>query len=213
MVMGTDIHGIFQRKVNDTWEDVHTDWKFGRHYMLFAWLADVRNGFGFAGCPTHVRIDPLPFNAGYPEDFDVVNSMHPIKDSTFRGDVAKYYVEDDANPDSEFYLKIWMGDHSHAWINIDEILKAPLPMVLRTGIITLALYKDWDGESAPEVWCGGISGENLLVSFPNELTDKTTHVRVEWFVNTKDEFEYFIEEVQRLKNLYGEVRFVYGFDS
>ena len=51
-----------------------------------------------------------------------------------------------------------------------------------------------------------------MVSEPDEIDNTTTHVRVEW-EDPDDGLGYFVEEVQRLKNLHGEVRVVFGFDS
>lgn len=45
--MGTDIHGVFQRRTETGWEDVEHQYSEDRHYALFAWLGDVRFVFGF----------------------------------------------------------------------------------------------------------------------------------------------------------------------
>ena len=68
--MGTDIHGVFQRfdAAAGIWEDVPSKYEQDRHYQLFAVLAGVRNGYGFAGAQTaeidpkapHVVIDVMP---------------------------------------------------------------------------------------------------------------------------------------------------------
>ncbi len=52
-----------------------------------------------------------------------------------------------------------------------------------------------------------------MISDPSDITDRTSHVRVEWFSDLNDEFKYFIDEVKRLVDEHGEVRFVFGFDS
>ena len=58
--MGTDIHGKFQKRNARTsdWEEVDTDYDFNRHYQLFAVLADVRNGYGFAGISSGDEVQP-----------------------------------------------------------------------------------------------------------------------------------------------------------
>ena len=41
-----------------------------------------------------------------------------------------------------------------------------------------------------------------------------THVRIEYEINLKEEFQYFTDEVNRLIEVHGtdQIRFVYGFD-
>lgn len=186
--MGCDIHAVFQKRTPRGWQDVSSAYEQNRHYFLFAWLADVRNGFGFAGIPTHDPIAPIAKPRGLPSDFD--EAAHNNEEQ-------------------------WMGDHSHSWLTADEILSTspPLKGISRTGIIPMELYRKWDGKSSPEEWSGGITGPNIVVAeSPAEITAKTTHVRVDWEM-PGDELDYFLTEVRRLKNAHGNVRMVFGFDS
>lgn len=207
--MGCDIHAVFQAKRNDKWADVPSPkWDQDRHYFLFAWLANVRNGYGFAGVPTHTAITPISEPRGYPPDFDVDDDEHPTTmeaiDPKRRG-----WMEDD----EKRRPTAWMGDHSHSWLTADEILAAPRPSnVLKTGVVTLALFKAWDGQSEPAEWCGDIWGGKSVISEPSEITPTTTHVRIEWFAPT-DALDYFVNEIKALKDEHGEVRMVFGFDS
>jgi hypothetical protein len=219
--MGTDIHGVFQRKIENGWEDIPSEYNFERHYLLFSWLADVRNGRGFAGIPTYTKIQPLAAPRGLPEDFKVdENDNHPnnrfdILPSSYRAFYNSLLTNSNvAIPDD--YLNIWMGYHDFSWLTADEILNG-IPsneevLILRTGVISLEKYKTWD-EHQPKDWVGDIWGTDVVISLPNEITPETTHVRVEWFISLQQELQYFIDEVQRLKDLHGEVRFVFGFDS
>lgn len=213
--MGTDVHSVFQKKTPAGWEDVESKYDEGRHYALFAWIGNVRNGFGFAGVPTHDCIEPLSNNRGLPDDFEVIDDyLHPIPANSFRGSMAEYYVDEDSDPSSDCHLNKSMGDHSYSWLSADEILGATPPRILRTGIIGIKEFRAWDGNSSPEMWAGGISGPGIMVAgSPSEVKDDTTHVRIKWFEDTKESFAYFIDEVRRLKELHGEVRFVFGFDS
>ena len=189
--MGTDIHSVFQKRTENGWEDVGTNYDEPRHYVLFAWIGDVRNGYGFAGIKTHNKIVPLSSGRGLPEDF-----QHTVEDWEYcHGDK-------------------WLGDHSHSWLTADEILNATPPKIIRSGVITIEQYNKWDGGEPEGGWCGGISGPAVvLVESESEIDNKTTHIRVSWEEDTKEYFEYFINEVKRLKDLHGEVRFVFGFDS
>ena len=189
--MGTDIHAVWQKKTDAGWEDVTSKWDQYRHYMLFAWLGNVRNGYGFAGIPTHNAIHFLSSKRGFPEDFVLDDEIQ------------------------EFHNGAWMGDHSHSWLSSDEILKAAenLGQTLRTGVVDRETFDQWDGESEPEDYCGGVFGHNIKVSSPSDLDETTTHVQVEWFDSLADNFQYFLDEVKRLVAEHGELRLVFGFDS
>ena len=204
--MGTDIHGVWQKKENGKWVDVPSEYAQDRHYLLFAWLGNVRNGFGFAGCPTHSPVVPLSDGRGLPEDFEG-GEVHPIASlDSMDPSRRKYHEEGDE-------MEIWMGDHSFSWLGADEILTAERPKIERTGIVDIETYRAWDGTTAPESWCGGISGEGIVVSTTDSICNATTHVQISWQEDTQESLQYFVDEVQRLKDLHGEVRFVFGFDS
>lgn len=208
--MGCDIHGVFQAKKDGKWQDVASTWDQDRHYFLFSWLADVRNGFGFAGVPTYTPIKPIAAPRGLPEDFEMNgDGDHP---TTLEAVCPRRleYMEDAA----KVKPTVWMGDHSHSWLTADEILATPAPdKVWRTGIVERTFFDGWDGHSSPESWSGGISGRDIHVADdPTLVTDKTTHVRIFW-MQPGDTLKYFTDEVKRLKDERGEVRVVFGFDS
>lgn len=214
--MGTDVHSVFQKKTADGWVDIESQYGDERHYALFAWIGNVRNGFGFAGVPTHDRIEPLSDSRGFPDGFTLVDGdSHPIATNAMRGPRrAERYKDADNDPEDETYLRVWMGGHSYSWLTADEILGAEPPRILRTGIVSINTFRKWDGVSSPTSYCGAISGDDVSIAeSPSEVNDKTTDVRIEWFDHTADSFAYFIDEVRRLKELHGDVRFVFGFDS
>lgn len=206
--MGSDIHGVFQRKTaSGEWVDIPSAYEQQPHYALFAWLGDVRNGFGFAGCPTHERITPLSYNRGLPDDFLMVGDDHPLTSVEHMVPISRKYRQE-GEP-----LELWMGDHSFSWVTADEVLSAELPCITRFGVVDRSTYEKWDGSTPPEEYCGSISGPTVVVSDPESIVPETTHVRIRWFVQLTEEFAYFINEVRRLKDEYGDVRFVFGFDS
>lgn len=56
-------------RVIDEWNRPYTDRPYdSRNYDLFAILADVRNGTGFAGCKTSYGFNPISMPKGLPED-------------------------------------------------------------------------------------------------------------------------------------------------
>lgn len=202
--MGTDIHAVFQAKRNGKWVDIRSEYDERRHYMLFAWLADVRNGFGFAGVPTHDPVRPISKPRGLPRG---MTEDHETTDEVYASNWRSRFRDEDDQKNV-----IWLGDHSWSWLTADEILAATVPAVLRTGIVEMELFKNWDGVSEPERSFGGISGPRVVVSTPDTITKKTSHVRIEWMSSASD-FDYFLDEIRRLKTEHGEVRMVFGFDS
>lgn len=207
--MGTDIHAIFQKRDGDKWVDVESTWDQDRHYFLFSWLADVRNGYGFAGVKIYEPLKPIiPERRGLPADFDVDGDDHPTTMEGYCPRRRKYLEESEkAN------LKYWMGDHSYSWLTADEILAAPRPRgALHTGIVPRAFYDSWDRKTPPKTWSGGITGPDVVVDEAPSVRPEATHVKISWAAED-DGLDYFVGEIARLKSLHGEVRMVFGFDS
>lgn len=211
--MGTDIHGIFQKRTGrvnnkDTWETVESEYEENRHYQLFAILAGVRNGFGFAGIKTGEPVIPISEPRGLPADLKLVDEDHYAHYPFPR----KYYEPDETDK--------WLGDHTHSWLSGDEILDYFFAdkKTEQCGVITKEEYSLWEG-GRPNSYCGDTSGLGGTVIDSTEvgtykLTGKDfSHVRVKWNSDLNDEVSYFIKEVERLVELHGEIRFVFGFDS
>lgn len=212
--MGADIHGIWQRKINDKWEDIPSTYEQRRHYQLFAVLAGVRNGYGFAGVPTGEVITPIAYPRGYPGDFAVdENDQHPISEANILTQWRREYYDEHEK------LDMWMGEHSHSWLLGSEMIDwwENAPSVVKVGILDRGIYDSWDKKSVPEMYCGGVSGPGVVIVDDNEIakqkTPNWTHIRCEWETLLKDELRYFFEEVERLVHEHKEIRFVFGFDN
>lgn len=120
--MGTDIHLIAEKRTEHGWEVVpgpvvachmceppriprpkcyychgtgkhHDEWYSARHYLTFSVLADVRNGYGFAGVQTYSPVTPIAPPRGLPADIS---------------DDARDWLDD-------------REDHSASWLTLDEI--------------------------------------------------------------------------------------------
>lgn len=214
--MGTDIHGVFQKWDGKRWVDIPSKYQGHRHYQLFAVLAGVRNGVGFAGCPTGEAIKPIAEPRGYPEGFAVQDDMHPVdnvdKMTAWRRECHEKYEKDKP-------LEIFMGDHSHSWLTGEEMLKwfKKAPVVTKVGIIDRAEYAKWNGKGEPASYCGGVGGPGVLIVDDTRASMKAqpdwTYVSVTWKQSLRKELAYFFDEVQRLQKEHGKVRFVFGFDS
>ncbi len=192
--MGTDIHGVFQRydESKKRWENIDSTYDERRHYLLFAVLADVRNGVGFAGIETGEEVDPIDEPRGLPDDFE--------------------YAFDDESDDAD------LGDHSFSWLSGDEMLAwfESVPTVVNhVGVLDRKAYLAWDKTSEPSDYCGFVLGLGVVTIDDGEqgLKPHWTHVRCTWRADLKNELAYFFEEVARLVTDHGRIRFVFGFDS
>ena len=113
-----------------------------RNYDLFAILANVRNGTGFAGCDTGDGFQILAEPRGLPKDTS-------IRDS---GDDVEY-------EDSRY---ISLGDHSFTHCTLAEALEYDYTRVTQhRGVVDAAEYSAWveaGRKGAPKGWCGGVGG-------------------------------------------------------
>jgi len=252
--MGTDIHlYVERRKKNGTWERVKpTAWKCSwcdspnekcfncegkgltqkeydrRNYDLFAMLANVRNGTGFAGVKTGNGFEPLDEPRGIPEDL----SFPPEPDYSKEND-------DDDDP--------WLGDHSFSWCTLAEALAYNYDRESKhEGVVDSAEYAAWverGRKGRPGSYCGGVSGpkvvhlsneemQKLIMSNP-ALTKKPTgderwgrpldedgksyFTSVEWTETYRfsagEAWFNFLEACKPLAKDPKDVRLVFGFDS
>lgn len=190
--MGSDIHGVFQAKVNNQWIDIESNYEEDRHYQLFVVLAGVRNEYGFAGVPTGEPVTPIASPRNFPADFDLHLDKHGDK---------------------------WMGDHSHSYLSGEEMLDwyKNAPVTKRYGVITREQYNKWDKVSEPEFHSGDVYGGSVIkisdTDFDRAAYPNYTHIRVSWNSDLKKALAYFFNEVQRLVDKHGEIRYVFGFDA
>jgi hypothetical protein len=216
--MGTDIHGVFQRHdaQTGTWHDVPSEYEQNRHYQLFAVLAGVRNGYGFAGVRTGEPTEPIAQPRGYPPDFQVADDTHTLPSMECHTLWRREYNAKHPSPDA---LYLWMGEHSHSWLTGEEMLAwaEQAPRVVKTGVMHRTEYEKWDHKSEPENYSGGVMGRDVVLVPDNAVVmAKTPHwnyVQVEWEQGLREELAYFFDEVTRLTAEHGRIRFVFGFDS
>lgn len=113
----------------------------GRNYNLFAILADVRNGRGFAGIKTGEGFTPIAEPRGIP---------------------------DDVCPEVKAIFDQWDIDgHSHSYHTLRQLLD--FDWTQTTGLqgwcnaVEWAKWSRWDrgNGNAPDSYCGGVSGMNI----------------------------------------------------
>jgi hypothetical protein len=215
--MGCDIHEYVEVRKNGKWTSVDV-WEvneeneleakrwinINRNYDLFAILADVRNGRGFAGIVTGEGFNPISKPKGLPADCD-----------------ARIYQASE-----------WWGEdgHSHSWVSVAEILAFDWTQKTKQfGVVSAAQYEDWirwrRGRGlGPEAYCGGISGCGIL-HITNKAMDELLaegransnhYTKVEWFETyyqaAPQIFGEFIPRALRLGDP-SEVRLVFWFDN
>jgi hypothetical protein len=206
--MGCDIHMILQIKKNGKFETLK-DFIVGdyRSYNAFAVLANVRNGYGFAGCDTGDEWPYISEPRGLPDDF-LINDDYRL---LVNGE------------------EIWLGEHSHSYLTLDEIdtfleSKIRNMQYKKRGVITRETYlKIKKGELLePDDWSGDVYGSPVIKILPqDELnTPKYTHVKYEWVVSGYDFQQCLFSDVEKMKKVaqdnnlqWDEVRIVFGFDS
>lgn len=168
--MGCDIHFYVERVEDGAWASadrwtpdgdseaneppVTLDYKdsfyHDRNYDLFAILAGVRNGRGFAGCDTGDGFVPISEPRGLPEDL---------------------------SPQVRAEAERWDGDgHSHSWLTVQELLDYDWTQTTtHRGFVTAADFWRWNrwdrgrGES-PKSWCGMVDGAAIRKVGETELT-------------------------------------------
>lgn len=227
--MGCDVHMFAEKKVNGKWEKIgnvfknqyydpkrettidedgyswnaeFTDEPYdGRNYDLFAILADVRNGRGFAGIKTGEGFNPIAEPKGIPED---------------ASDEYKAKCDD------------WDGDgHSHSYFTIAELTDYDWSqLTFKQGCVNLKEYKTLkDTGGYPESWSGMISGPNILVVDEAQADDmlfngipdgKEIYVMYRWGTLYSESCKTFLNDtIPALKELGdpNDVRIVFFFDN
>lgn len=220
--MGTDIHGRVQRRygVEGRYEDIG-EIENGRNYAVFALLAGVRNGTGFAGIRTHDPIQPISEPRGLPADLGFKGRDYSDFDQT----------PPHPNPQSRTieYEESEFGDHSYSWVTLKEVIDWPhwdAPLN-QCGYLDRSEYEKMIAEGrTPKSWCGDVSGLNVVKTTHAEVQagqapENWTDVYYEWSVPFSDSVRTFKLWVDYLESKHrwimepdpAAIRFVFGFDS
>jgi len=159
--MGCDIHFYVEKKVGDTWvtadewfPDPDEDGRLstyrwgpgftvekepmytGRNYGLFSILANVRNGYGFAGVDTGDGYVPICDPRGLPDD-----------------------VCSEVNTASDEY---GCDGHSHSWQTVEELLQYDWTQTTtKRGVVGKREFLRWHLRGKPESWSGSIGGGDI----------------------------------------------------
>lgn len=108
----------------------------GRNYDLFAILADVRNGRGFAGVKTGEGFEPIADPRGVPHDAAEITR-----------DYQEAYGSD---------------GHSHSYFTVAELLAYDWTQTTtKQGVVGYRELARWKLQGAPTSWSGSIDGPGI----------------------------------------------------
>jgi hypothetical protein len=195
----------------------------GRNYDWFAILADVRNGSGFAGTDTGDGFVPIDYPRGVPDDatqewLDYVEDwgmdLHSMSWLTLE-DFLNYNWDRKTKMRGVVSLNQYKelkgtNNTPNTWsgfISGPNIITVPawVADIVLTGEIYPYTYQ-------PKPWEKTLEAVKLSLDCEYNI-----HVTYEWEVDYKEWFEYKIEEyvkpMMKLKEKYGDVRLVFGFDN
>ncbi|MHA1408871.1 MAG: hypothetical protein ACTSQY_00885 [Candidatus Odinarchaeia archaeon] len=231
--MGTDIHLYVEIKKNGKWEKVkkglrserynpNNDYfskeKFRngeriyntRNYVLFAFLANVRNGKGFAGRDTGNIIVPISFPKGIPLN------------------VSEDIIQD---------IDSWgLNAHSISYLDLSELKKgcedSKNMTLVKRGAVDIKGFKEFKRDGCPKEWWSDIIGSKIVFISNNEmqkLIDNPTlkkenlyyFTRIEWrsclYDSVNRFFEHVLPQLENLKHTNNltdkEIRIVFWFDN
>ena len=108
------------------------EWYSSRNYSVFAYLADVRNGTGFAGVITGNPVVPIAQPRGFP---------------------------DDLSDEAVSWFNHYGGDHTESWLLVDEVLDYDWESdQVHQGVVDEQQYQIWKAKGQPQNWSGDVSG-------------------------------------------------------
>lgn len=171
--MGCDIHmSVYRRdSSDDAWTvapDVYWD---NRHYRVFAVLAGVRNGMGFAGCKTGEPVVPIAEPRGVPEDLVSLGPNYAALDE----EAADYYEQCDRLYEK---AKETLGDfggydHTPSWLLLSEIEAYNWDQAaVSSGVVGLDEFRRYQAEARPRTWSGSISGPGIVHISAEEMAKR-----------------------------------------
>lgn len=195
--MGCDIHLYVEVKKDGKWKSVdkwswpydeikdvsHKDSYYNRrNYSLFAILADVRNGSGFAGIKTGDGFNIISEPKGVPHD------------------ISKEVLE---------ICDFWNGDgHSHSWFTLKELIEFDWTQkTRRIGWVNSLSYVKWDKErdDSPGSFCGGVSGGSIRHLTEDEMNSHLNFIKNSFNLKHNWELIEYIENHEPLKGYYCQV--------
>ena len=197
-----------------------------RNYDVFAILANVRNGYGFAGVDTGDGFRPLTEGRGIPDDL-CAEQRRP--DEPW----PEGYDWHDKSGDWAYDL----GEHSFTWLTYDELLDESYwsQTTKKRGWVGVEGFQVFERDGRPDSWSGGISGAGVehisnqemrrRIADGSALREKILTLRapsyytlVEWEISYREVASFFLERMADVYLRIGapnpeDIRITMGFDS
>lgn len=146
-----------------------------RNYNVFGILADVRNGYGFAGVDTGDGFVPIDSPRGLPDDLSPeIRGMLALRGDS---DSADYRAAVEAlvgagwtsrkSDDGKYEWwdhpeDFWLGDHSWSHVTVAELLAYDWERTTKKrGWVDAWNFDLWRRNGKPDSWSGGISGQSI----------------------------------------------------
>ena len=181
--MGCDIHPYAEVRIGGQWKAARIKLPNDRNYWAFGKLANVRNGSGFAGADMGDAVRPIDQPRGLPIDTAIADT----------GEVIEY--------DDPAY--VWLGDHSHSWVLLSELLAIDLDaMVTQRGMVSAEQASEFRKTgNPPDSYCG--------------WTNREDYVKIQWQEPLRESAWLLPKIIAALVPLGKpeDVRLVFGFDS
>jgi hypothetical protein len=178
--VGTDIHLLVEVYDGKSWKyqepptielyyypktmtepEMGTYWYWGRNYNLFALLADVRNGLGFAGTDTGDAIRPI--NDGLPRAKP--DDLSPEGEHwwvTGYGEAGCPNMDRETGDGCAMCNANWPGYHDFTWHTLRDLVHADYDQVqTKRGWVDAMQYTQFLREGRPSSWSGSISGGSI----------------------------------------------------
>lgn len=204
-----------------------------RNYCLFAILADVRNGIGFAGCDTSDRFNVIAEPRGLPEDVcrEILEAYclrvgdKEEDEDAISLETAQRYVDQGYSEWLEQGKLVSHPDwHSASWLLLRELEEFDWGQTntLR-GWVDASEFEEFKKKGAPSSYCGGISGGQIQHISNEEMEDRIRagtaehcYTKVAWKVSYAHAVDSFLTKtVPALRRLGSseDVRIVFWFDN
>jgi hypothetical protein len=221
--MGCDIHIAVERWDGQKWRWTGERVRDDRNYDLFAILADVRNGTGFAGIKIGSALNPISRPRGFPADVDPesVRGSYDEEKGCQRG------IPFDEDEEREWGIRA-DGDHSASYLLLSEILDYDYEQrVLKFGEMTEKDYLDYarTGEIKTYFYSTGNGTYVEVLTEPQyrqltrgerrRIEGKHYYVRVYWESTYRERIGAWLEAL-RQQFIHADptkVRLVFNFDS
>lgn len=140
-----------------------------RNYDVFSILANVRNGYGFAGVVTSSGFNPITNGRGIPDDLSEEIRANLKRQGYDLVDGGLEYHRDREEEDDLYETMerepegCWsLGEHSFTWVTLQEIFDFDWSQTItKTGWVDPVEFLFYREHGYPESYCGGVSGRGV----------------------------------------------------